>query len=100
MNEIPIDIMARILRDFGDEESAVVEQDLLELMLTLQQYKVAEYVRVARCVVQYAAGDWKRLEYALEIAQTDYRDAIMFGEYETVNNRLERVRDLSRPFES
>lgn len=99
MTEIPADIRARVLSDFGEDDAPVVEQRLLELMVVLQRYMVGEGLRVARCVVQYADGDNEKLEYALDIAQRDYRDAIMFGEYETKDHKLLRVRDLTQPFE-
>lgn len=99
MSEISADIKARVLRDFGKVDAPKVEQGLLETMAVLQKYKVLEIPRVLRCVVQYAAGDWGRLEYALKIAKIDYRDAIMFGEYEPRDKTLQRVRNLTEPFE-
>lgn len=97
MNQLPEDIRTRVLQDFAEPEAVL--QGLLELMAVLERYKILEIPRTLRCVVQYAGGDRQRLDYALEVAGRDYRDAILMGEYQRVGQRLVRVRDLSEPFE-
>lgn len=97
MNQLPEDIRARVLQDFVEPEPVL--QGLLELVAVLERYRVLEIARTLRCVVQYAGGNQARLEYGLEIAGQDYRDAILMGEYQRVGPRLVRVRDLSEPFE-
>jgi hypothetical protein len=48
-----------------------------------------------RCIVFVANGDLNRIEKAIDLAKTDYRDLIVLAEYDEKN---ERVRNLSNPF--
>ena len=51
--------------------------------------------RIVRCIVFVANGDLTRLENAIDLAKEDYRDLIVWAEY---NENNERVRDLTNPF--
>ena len=45
----------------------------------------------------YMARELLQLRYLVGLLQIDYRDVIMFGEYEVVDGKLTRVRNLSEP---
>ena len=51
--------------------------------------------RIVSCIVFVANGDLNRLEKAIDLAGEDYRDLIVWAEYDEKN---ERVRDLTNPF--
>ena len=38
-----------------------------------------------------------QLRYLVGLLQIDYRDVIMFGEYDTIDGKLARVRNLNEP---
>jgi hypothetical protein len=42
-------------------------------------------------------GDPERLRYLVGLLQIDYRDVIVFGEYEVRGKQLVRVHDLNQP---
>lgn len=50
---------------------------------------------MARCVLLVANGSYKEFARMIELANTDYRDAIVAAEYD---RRDRRLRDLSKPF--
>ena len=51
--------------------------------------------RILRCIVCVAKGDLDRMGEAIDLAKIDYRDLIVWAEYD---ENLERVRDLSTSF--
>ena len=61
----------------------------------VDQHQELSSDRILRCIVFVANGDLNRLEKAIDLAKTDYRDLIVLAEYDEKN---ERVRDLSNPF--
>ena len=89
-SELPDDVAARIATDFA----APRRQEVTEALLGLSE-ATREHARVARCVLFVADGDLERLRQMVELAHTDYRDAIVAAEYDREDRRL---RDLSRPF--
>jgi hypothetical protein len=52
--------------------------------------------RVARCVAYIASLEPQYLERAIALARTDFRDLIVWAEYD--NRFEEQLRDLSLPF--
>jgi len=87
---LPSDIRARIEHDFSDpKERRFVTQLLLNL-------EVPEKDRVSRCILFVANGDLDNFRKMESLAKTDYRDAIMAGEYEYPTDR--RLRNLGEPF--
>lgn len=61
--------------------------------------------RILRCLVFLAQGKIDRLGYAIQTAESDWRDTIMQAEYEPrpgtkrFQGDYVQVRDLSKPFE-
>ena len=51
--------------------------------------------RILRCIVFVANGELDLLDKAIELAKIDYRDLIVWAEYD---EKREQVRDLSVPF--
>ena len=82
------DILKRIESDYG---AAAVDQvaDLLAA------YSGNEPDRVRRCILFLADGNVDALKANLATAAEDYRDIILFAEYDREDNR---VRDFSKPF--
>jgi hypothetical protein len=49
------------------------------------------------CAAVGARGDLVQLRHLVGLLQLDYRDVIMFGEYDVVDGKLTHVRNLSEP---
>jgi len=81
------DIVERLKADFDDDEFPTALQLLTDSGVT---------GRVARCIVVAAAGSLDALLQQIQIAATDYRDAIVAGEYDGI--RMQQVRDLRASF--
>ena len=87
------DISDKLNRDFEDsEEAALALSVLADFMEGNQELSVD---RILRCIVFVANGDLDLLDKAIELAKIDYRDLIVWAEYD---EKRERVRDLSAPF--
>jgi len=52
-----------------------------------------------RCALVASQGSLAKLQYYVGLLAVDYRDVIVAGEYEVVEGKLARVRDLTMPFE-
>ena len=90
------DISKQIGSDFQDNADKAF--DLVEMYLAKQKQEVS---RVLRCVIYLSKGDLKTLKEMINIAQTDYRDAIFWAEYiDLEENEPKQVRDFSKPFGS
>ena len=85
---LPQDIKNRIIRDFSRNEVASVE-DLLD------QYDGRESDRVIRCIVHLSNGSYEKLKVSVETANMDYRDIILFAEYDLKN---QKINDFTKPF--
>jgi len=91
---LPLDIRRRIDRDFAPAGAG----ELLRELHTLHRADPKIFsARIVRCVVQAAAGDLAAARRAIALAQTDWRDLVVWAEYD--NQFGERLRDLSVPFE-
>ena len=86
---LPTDILQRVRSDFGESQASGV-------IRSLEAYAGPEPDRVRRCVLHLAAGASDKVAYFLDAATTDYRDVILWAEYDRDDRR---VRDLSRTFE-
>jgi hypothetical protein len=53
--------------------------------------------RLQRCALVVSKGSLEKLRYYVALLKDDYRDVIVAGEHDSIND--EPVRDLSRPFE-
>jgi hypothetical protein len=87
-SELPADIRARIVADYGAES-------LFEITSELYRYRGPERERVLRCILHLAAGDRPGLTDNLSLAQVDYRDVIWGAEYA---GGADRLRSFSEPF--
>ena len=87
---LPGDVLERIAVDYAADRRSEIADELS----TLSEV-TPEPVRVARCVLFVAAGDLGRFEQMIELARTDYRDAIVAAEYD---RELRRLRDFGWPF--
>ena len=87
------DIWGKANKDFETLEEAALALSVLADFVVQHQELSSD--RILRCIVFVANGDLNRLEKAIDLAKTDYRDLILLAEYDVKN---ERVRDLSNPF--
>lgn len=85
---LPKDIENKIRRDFSNNEVVSVERLLL-------QYDGRESERVIRCIIHLSNGSYEKLKANIETAKMDYRDIILFAEYD-LNNR--KINDFTKPF--
>jgi uncharacterized protein YbaA (DUF1428 family) len=87
------DIWGKVNKDFETPEEAALALSVLADFV--DQNKELSSDRIVRCIVFVANGDLNRLEKAIDLAREDYRDLIVWAEYDEKN---QRVRDLSNPF--
>lgn len=90
---IPPDILGKIKQDFDDLDEASLVQSVLEDFIDQHEELAAD--RILRCIVFVAAGNLTTFEKAIELAVIDYRDLIVWAEYDVSRKQ---VRDLSLPF--
>ncbi len=86
---LAFDILQRIVDDFPDSDDSAAVRELLESL------ECPEAERVARCILHLSEGSVAAVLENIALAQTDYRDAILFAEYDREDNRLH---DWSKPF--
>ena len=84
------DIKARIREDFPANQHDEVRGILLAYD--------TDWPRMHRCLLHIAAGDLEELKRAADDAQMDYRDVILWAEYENTASGMQRVRAYERPF--
>jgi hypothetical protein len=53
--------------------------------------------RLLRCAAVGSRGDLVQLRYLVGLLQIDYRDVIVFGEYDVIDGKLTHVRNLREP---
>ncbi len=88
---LPEDIITKVRRDFSEDDSLHV----LQLLAGLQQEDSDLFSdRILRCIVVTGRGVVENIIYAVKLARVDWRDLIMYTEYERGNC----VRLLSLPF--
>lgn len=85
---LPTDVINKIKSDFNADEALLVEN-------LLSGYDGNEPDRVIRCILHLANGSYQRLEHNLQNANMDYRDVIMFAEYDKEDRK---INDFSKPF--
>lgn len=89
---LPSDICRRIAADFGGES-----REIIALLKAERQRDPALFGdRILRCAVHVAGGARETLMRAIELAHIDYRDLIVWAEYD--GEFGERKRDLGAPF--
>ena len=87
------DIWGKVNKDFETPEEAALALSVLADFVAQNQEFSSD--RILRCIVFVANGDLNRLEKAIDLAREDYRDLIVWAEYDEKN---QRVRDFSNPF--
>jgi hypothetical protein len=80
--ELEPDIVARVRSDFGGEFEQAL--DLLR--------ESGRTGRVARCIVVASRGSLHSLREFIQLAEFDYRDAIMAGEYDSARRHIRDLR--------
>jgi hypothetical protein len=87
------DILAKIRGDFSGGETILV----IDRLESLQQEDGQLFSdRIIRCILFVAAGQLTVVEQAIKQARTDYRDLIIWAEYD--GHFGVQHRDLSLPF--
>ncbi|WP_145052674.1 hypothetical protein [Lignipirellula cremea] len=81
------DIVERLKSDFDADQFSTALQLLTDSGTT---------GRVARCIAVAAAGSLDELSLQIGTASTDYRDAILAGEYDDIG--MQQIRDLRASF--
>src|SRR5437764_1363123 len=70
---------------------------MIGVMKAIDHAGVAPGARLLRCAAVGSRGDLVQLRYLVGLLQIDYRDVIMFGEYDVVDGKLAHVRNLNEP---
>lgn len=78
----------RIANDFGDRADAAIAR--IEAMLVEFQrvYKEPASPRIIRCVLHLSSGNLDSLDRHIDACLTDYRDIILWAEYDIDGNRV------------
>ncbi|WP_417393749.1 hypothetical protein [Gimesia chilikensis] len=84
--ELEADIIDRLRDDFDEQQAPAA---IAELVASGQTG------RIARCIVHAAHGSMERLRELIKLAEIDYRDVIVAGEYD---GRMNAVRELTVSF--
>jgi hypothetical protein len=93
--DIPSDIACRIKTIFPASEHS--QALALVSTATLHDGQLAN-PQCLRCAVQASKGSLQELVYYIDLLKLDFRDVIVAGEYQLIDARLTRVRDLTEPF--
>ncbi len=88
------DILRRVNRDFDDPAAA--GRAIARLEAARAEAPVLFSDRILRCAVYVAGGDLDTLDRALDLGRVDYRDLIVWAEYD--NDFEAQKRDLALPF--
>ena len=94
MASLPDDLERWIERHFAAAEVSVARK-LLEN--AIDHGGATPGARLLRCAAVGSRGDLVQLRYLVGLLQIDYRDVIMFGEYDVVDGKLTHVRNLNEP---
>jgi len=87
----PADIETKLAKDFGEQAKTAVER--ISEYLNSQK---REPVRTARCAIHLAHGSLEKLERMLDEAMRDWRNVILWAEYDKGNESPQR--DFQVPF--
>jgi len=92
---LPDDIIKRLHQSFSgaDREAAIALLDNARL-----HDGSPPEPRLQRCALIAAKGSLEQLHYYVKLLALDFRDVIVAGEYESVDGKSVRVRDLSGSF--
>jgi hypothetical protein len=82
------DIEARLAQDYPSES-------LTDVLGSLATYRNSERNRVIRCIIHLSDGNPQRISYFVGVAAQDYRDVILWAEYDAKD---QQVHDFSKPF--
>jgi hypothetical protein len=83
------DVEARMRQDFPPDQHRQVRRILLAYD--------TDFPRMHRCFLHVAQGDMNRLKEIIEVAEFDYRDAIVRAEYQGPDHT--RIYDFGRTFD-
>ncbi|NHI83462.1 MAG: hypothetical protein EAX81_04095 [Candidatus Thorarchaeota archaeon] len=95
---LPTNIRKRIRSDYGPERANAVEASLEDFENHfVDLYKVEPSPRIFRCLLHLTVGDEASLARHSEIALSDWRDVILWTEYDKNENRVVMEIGLSEP---
>jgi hypothetical protein len=89
---LPVDVLARLTRDFGERAGAVAA-----LLLARRRIGGSDFLddHLLRCTVHAAFGDEQRVQHLLDLERQDFRYVIVAGEE---GSAMRQVRDLRVSF--
>jgi len=91
---LPADIRRRIARDFGPADASAL---LVDIAAHRTSGPRIFSDRIVRCIVYVAGGDLEIAGRAIALALVDWRDHIVWAEYDGKFDQ--QLRDLNHPFE-
>ena len=94
MTRLPEDLERWIGRHFAAAEVNMARELLAS---AIDHAGAVPGARLLRCAAVGSRGELVRLRYLVGLLQIDYRDVIMFGEYDVVDGKLVHVRNLNEP---
>jgi len=93
---IPEDIIAKVRKDFPEDDGLMV----LQLLSEFQKNNPDLSERILRCIVFLAKGSFEEFARAVELARVDWRDLIVQAEYDGWVGEENKLRNLNAPFKA
>ena len=94
MASLPEDLERWIAVHFAAAEVNIARELLAS---AVDHAGAAPGARLLRCAAVGSRSDLVQLRYLVGLLQIDYRDVIMFGEYDVLDGKLRHVRNLNEP---
>lgn len=91
---VPDDVLRWIVVAFKDYEQKMA---LEYLSIAVDHEGNPPGERLIRAAAVASKGDIAKLLYYINLLRIDWRDVIVAGEYDVINNKLVHVRDLTKP---
>ena len=93
---LPPDVEAWITKNFRPADAGLARASL---EMAVDHKGELVNARLLRCAAVASRGELERLHLLVEELKKDWRDVIVAGEYDYVNEKSVRIRDLTRPIE-
>jgi len=90
---LPEDVTTRIINEYSDKDN---QEFIINSLIKLGIDWKFEGARVARCILFLSQGNFESFKENLKRASEDWRDVIMYAEYDENNNQ---TYDFKKTFE-
>ncbi len=83
------DILQKVSYYFGSENLQIIKSKIEEFTGEFGRvYRDKPSNRIIRCIIHLASGDVNKMEQLFQVALKDWRDVILWAEYDEHGNRV------------